>query len=108
MVISSEIYATRVNLNTRPDCILCDNLQLAAVITSCPRVQSTTVQDLRQQLASGFLADIDLAMQGTVMLQNNWQLISSKQPAQRCDSAGNETVSEWALVMGSSSDTTLA
>jgi len=42
-------------------------------------------------------------MQGTVMLQNNWQLIS-----ERCDSAGNETVSEWALVMGSSSDTTLA
>jgi hypothetical protein len=103
MVIPSENYATRVNLNTRSDCILCDNLQLAAVITSCPRVQSTTVQDLRQQLASGFLADIDLAMQGTVMLQNNWQLIS-----ERCDSAGNETVSEWALVMGSSSDTTLA
>jgi hypothetical protein len=73
-------------------------------------MQSTTVQDLRQQLASGVLANIDLAMQGTVMLQNNWQLISSKQPAKRCDSAGNETetVSEWALVMGSSSDTTLA
>ncbi len=77
-------------------------------MTSCPRVQITTVQDLKQQLASGVLANIDLAMQGTVMLQNNWQLISSKQPAKRCDSAGNETVSEWALVMGSSSDTTLA
>ncbi len=67
-----------------------------------------TVQDLRQQLASGVLANIDLAMQGTVMLQNNWQLISSKQPAKICDSAGSETVSEWALMMGSSSDTTLA
>ncbi len=66
-------------------------------MTSCPRVQITTVQDLKQQLASGVLANIDLAMQGTVMLQNNWQLISSKQPAKRCDSAGNETVSEWAL-----------
>ena len=104
-VISSENHATRASLNTRSDCILCDNLQLAAVITSFLRVQSTTVQDVMQQLV---LADIDLAVQGTVMLQNNWQLISSKQPAKRCDSAGNVTVSEWALVMGSNCDTTLA
>lgn len=71
VILSSEIHVTGVNLNTRSHRTLCDNLQLAAVITSCPRVQSTTVQDLRQRLASEVLANIDLAMQGTVMLQNN-------------------------------------